>query len=348
MGYLNRQSPAERDRLASFRKDKYWIEWKSTINPRNTSYESGLFLLLGKLCLTPTELIAEAQVPANGLSKKVKLAFAQFNGQYSPGARNVILSALRNFLRLNDIELPLIGFKIHSFPVVKPFLSWSDAERIISKANPEYQDCYRLMIWGLDDQRFIELNTDVQRIQEIKRQMDDQASQWIRIDIPKGRKLSPPYYLIVPRAVAVLLPVLRRNSEPIASKQRIIGHWNTAARRAGFTFKRFGPHNLRSVFRSEATRRGLNPVIAEFQLGHQPDPLNYQRLNQDLKWVLGEFEKAWRTEPLVTESQLKSQTKQIEDLQAEVKVLHDILRARGASDLEKIKEVGRSRSVFKG
>lgn len=116
MGYLNRQSPAERIRLASFRKDKYWIEWKSTINPRNTSYESGLFLLLGKLGRTPTELIAEAQSPANGLSKRVKLAFAQLNGQYSPGARNVILSALRNFLRLNDIELPLIGFKIHSFP----------------------------------------------------------------------------------------------------------------------------------------------------------------------------------------------------------------------------------------
>lgn len=193
---------------------------------------------------------------------------------------------------------------------MKPFLSWSDAERIISKANPEYQDCYRLMIWGLDDQRFIELNTDAQRIQDIKRQMENQAVQWIKVDIPKGRKQSPPYYLIVPRNVAALLPVLRRNGEPIASKQRIIGHWKTAALRAGFTFKRFGPHNLRSVFRSEATRRGLNPVIAEFQLGHRPDPLNYQRLNQDLKWVLGEFEKAWRTEPLVTEAQFQNQTEQ--------------------------------------
>jgi hypothetical protein len=325
MGYLNRLHPDERIRLDSFRNDKYWIEWKSTLNPSNTSYESTLFLLLGKLGLSPSELIAEAQNPANGLSKKVKLAFAQLNGQYSAGARNVILSALRNFLRLNDIELPLVGLKVHRFPVVKPFLGWLDAERIISKANPEYQDCFRVMIWGLDDQRFIELNTDAKRIQEIKRQLDNQAAQWIKIEIPKGRKQSPPYYLLVPRNVAALLPVLHRDGTPIGKKGRMIVHWNTAARRAGFNIRRFGPHQLRSVFRSEATRRKLDPVIAEFQLGHQPDPLNYQRLNQDLKWVLGEFEKAWRTEPLVTETQLADRDKRLEKLEAENEVLRKSL-----------------------
>jgi hypothetical protein len=172
------------------------------------------------------------------------------------------------------------------------------------------------MLWGgLDDQRFVEINSDESRISIIKKQLDNQAAQWVKIDIPKGRKQSPPYYVIVPRNVAALLPVLRANRKPVVSRQRLIIHWNTGLRRAGFEYKRFGPHTLRSVFRSEATRRGLNPIIAEFQLGHRPDPLNYQRLNQDLKWVLSEFDKAWQTQQAATTDDLKERDGKIERLE---------------------------------
>jgi hypothetical protein len=279
-------------------------------------------MLLGKLGLNPTELIQRASSDNGGtkeLGKQIKIVFAQLASQYTAGARNVTLAALRSFLRLNEIELPLIGLRIQRFPTIKPFLSWSDAERIISKTNPEYRDCYTVMLWGgLDDQRFVDLNGDPDAIAEIKKQLGNEAAQWIRINIAKGRKQSPPYYVIVPRKVASLLPILRANGEPVASRQRLIIHWNTGLHRAGFTYKRFGPHNLRSAFKSEATRRGLNPVISEFQLGHRPDPLNYQRLNQDLKWVLSEFEKAWQTQPLATEAALSERDRKIEKLESDL------------------------------
>jgi len=286
-------------------------------------------MLLGRLRLTPAELIERASSDNGGtkqLSKDIKIVFAQLTSQYTAGSRNVALAALRAFLRFNEIELPLTGLRIQRFPTVKPFLSWSEAERIISKTSPEYHDCYTVMLWGgLDDTRFLELNADSARIADVKKQLANEAAQWIKIDIPKGRKQSPPYYVVVPRKVASLLPVLRADGKPVGSRQRLIIHWNVAVRRAGLTHKRFGPHTLRSAFKSEATRRGLNPVISEFQLGHRPDPLNYQRLNQDLKWVIGEFEKAWQAEPLVTESALGERDLKIEKLEGDIAALKGII-----------------------
>jgi len=291
-------------------------------------------MLCGRLGVNPTELVQRASSDNGGtkeLSKQIKILFAQLTDRYSAGARNVALAALRSFLRLNEIDLPLIGLRIQRFPKIKPFLSWTDAEKIISKTHPEYRDCYTVMLWGgLDDQRFIELNTDEARIADIKKQLTNEAAQWIKVDIPKGRKQSPPYYVMIPRNVASLLPVLHRNGKPIASKQRLIIHWNTGLRRVGFNYKRFGPHTLRSVFRSEATRRGLNPVIAEFQLGHRPDPLNYQRLNQDMKWVLGEFEKAWQTQTLATEAEVQSVKKELAERDAKIERLEAQVNELGA------------------
>jgi hypothetical protein len=63
----------------------------------------------------------------------------------------------------------------------------------------------------------------------------------------------------------------------------------------------------------------------QHQLGHVVDSLHYQRIQQDTQWAIGEFRKAWQTEQLVTESDLRTrdqtvqaQAKRIEQLESKL------------------------------
>jgi len=301
MGHFRNISPDERRRLDEFRQEKLWREWISTLHPNTKkSYESGLFTLLGRLQLKPSEAVQLAGNPETqkDLSKQIKIVFAQLAQRYSYSARNIMFASFKNFLALNEIELPLVGFKIKLERKVKPLFTWEDAERTISKASIEYQPIYRLMLHSaLDIERFVQLNVDTVRLTEIKRQLDDERRDWIRMDVPKGRKSSPPFYSLVPREVAELLPILDQQGKPITSKNSIHYHWQNALKRAGFTYKHFGPHNLRSAWTGEATRRKLEPVVREHQMGHMVDGENYQRMQQDEAWVTEEFRRAWATQP---------------------------------------------------
>jgi integrase len=322
MGYLGNISPDERRRLDQFRSQKVWKEWISTLHPNTKKgYESGLFTLLGRLQLKPSELVQLAGNPETqkDLSKRVKIVFAQLAQKYSYSARNSMFASFKNFLALNEIALPLLGFKIKLERKVKPLFTWEDAERTISKASIEFQPIYRLMLWSaLDIERFVQVNRDAERLSDIKRQIADERRDWIRIDVPKGRKSSPPFYTLVPRDIAKLLPTLDQQGKPITNKNSIHYHWGNALKRAGFQFKHFGPHNLRSAWMGEATRRKLEPVVREHQLGHMVDSENYQRLQQDETFVTEQFRKAWATEQAATTHDLKERDGKIERLEGEV------------------------------
>lgn len=318
MGHFRNISPDERRRLDEFRQERLWREWISTLHPNTRkSYESALFKLLGRLQLTPKQLVDLAGNPETqkDLSKRVKIVFAQLIQGYSYSARNIMLASFNNYLALNEFVVPLTGFKLRVERKVKPLFTWEDAERTISKASIEYQPIYRLMLHSaLDIERFVQLNVDTVRLTEIKRQLDDERRDWIRIDVPKGRKSSPPFYSLVPREIAKLLPVLDQQGKPITSKNSIHYAWQNALKRAGFTYKHFGPHNLRSAWTGEATRRKLEPVVREHQMGHMVDGENYQRMQQDEAWVTEEFRRAWETQQAATSDELRSRDKEIADL----------------------------------
>lgn len=331
-------TPQERQRLKAFREDKYWKEWRATLH-KNNSYQSHLFGLLGptRLNLTPSHLIEQAKSSetVKDLSKRVKIVFAQMKSEYDPATLRIFLSALRNFLALNELVLPLIGFKIEIPRKVKPFMSWTEAEKVISLSNVEYQNIFRVMAWGMDPERFVQLNRDKKRLDAIRTQLRDESKDWIRVDVPAGRKRSAPFYLLIPRSTAELLPVLDQHGHPIISKDNITRAWRNGLRRAGFDYEQYGPHNLRSVWMSEATRRKLDPILREFQLGHTVDDRNYQRLTQDEKWVTEQFRIAWQTRILATEADVESVKKGlgerdalIEDLKTRLQRLESISTER--------------------
>ena len=273
---------------------------------------------MGRLQLKPSEAVQLAGNPETqkDLSKQVKIVFAQLAQRYSYSARNIMFASFKNFLALNEIELPLVGFKIKLERKVKPLFTWEDAERTISKASIEYQPIYRFMLWSaFDIERFVQINRDQERLPNIKRQLDDERKEWIRIDVPKGRKSSPPFYALVPREIAKLLPVLDQQGKPITSKNSIHYHWQNALRRAGFNFVHFGPHNLRSAWTGEATRRKLEPVVREHQMGHMVDGENYQRMQQDEAWVTEQFRRAWETQQVATIGEVETLREQVDRLQ---------------------------------
>ena len=326
MGYRENISPDERRRLDAFRQDKYWSEWLATLHPNTRgTYESHLFNLLGHLKVMPTELIQRASGD-NGttkdLSKQVKIVFAELAKTYSSSARNNALAALRNLLALNEIVLPLTGLKIPVQRHVKPLMTWIEAERVIDRCHIEYQPVFRFLLWaGMDRERFSQLNGDAKRIEAVKQLLKDPTRDWIKIDVPKGRKSAPGFYSLVPRGIAEILPVLDQTGRPIVSKNNINNAWRNGMQRAGFNdsqYVRFGAHNLRSVWLSEAQRRKLDPVLMQHQLGHIVDSMNYQRIQQDTAWAIGEFRKAWATQQAATTHDLRDRDVRIGELESKL------------------------------
>lgn len=338
MGFFRNISPDDQKILEEFRADQAWNQWSRTLHPLTLkTYESVFFKFMKGMKLKPTELRDRADKDPRETSKLVKLRFAELEKEGKTKAlRSVSKSALQSFLAFHEVALPLTGLKINGHKRRKPFMSWEDGLRIIGLANVEYQPVYKFLLWSaLDVERFTKLNQDQTRLSKIKRQLQDQSLDWIKIDVPEGRKRSPAFFVMVPREIAALLPILDQSSKPIISKQNIFHNWVLARNRAGFSdLTRIGPHNLRSVWISEAARRKLDPIVCEHQLGHIVDDKNYQRLQDDEAWVLGEFREAWATKPAATKEQVEKENRElsvrldqqgelIDQLQFAIKMLQD-------------------------
>jgi len=336
MGFYGNITPEDHKILEDFRADKAWNEWRKTMHPlTRKTYESVFFKFLKGMKLTPSQLRDRADKEPRETSKLVKLRFAELKQEgKSKALRDVSKSALQSFLAFHEVALPLTGLKIDGHKRRKPFMSWEDGLRIISLANVEYQPVYRFMLWSaMDVERFVQLNQDQTRLSSVKRQLRDQGQDWIKIEVPEGRKQSPAFFVMVPRDIAALLPVLDQSGKPIIGKQNIFHNWVLARNRAGFSeLKRIGPHNLRSVWISEAARRKLDPIVCEHQLGHTVDDKNYQRLQNDEAWVLGEFRQAWATQPAATRQQMEKENEELRASLRETQKQVDALKAQSTGE----------------
>jgi hypothetical protein len=326
-----------KEKLAEFKKDPKVKQWIQSLHPNSVSgYQSGLFAICKGLGLTGTQFLKEAETDPKGTSIKVKSLIKSLNGQFSQVTLGYRIAAMNNFLDFHETDrLPLAGLRIkRARPAVHPLLKWEDAEKIISLAPVAYQPVYRLMLWGIDAQRFVDLNQDKARLKAIKQQLEDPQKDFIKITVNGRKSNANPYYLLVPRTVASYLPIRKVKGQPIIGKHNIQMNWRTALLRAGLPFdKTHGAHNLRSCWLTEATRRGLDPVLREFQLGHQVDGLNYQRVMQDEVWVLEQHRKAWQIQPAATKQELTTTKQQVTALQEENKLLKETLIQQVADEL---------------
>jgi integrase len=335
LGFYRNITPEGQKILNDFRADESWNQWSKTLHPLTLkTYASCFFRFLEGMHLTPTELRDRADKDPRETSKLVKMRFAELEKEgRSKAVRNVTKSALQSFLAFHEVALPLTGLKINVHKRRKPFMSWEDGLRIIGLANAEYSPVYKFLLWSaLDVERFRQLNGDQARLSKIKRQLQDESLDWIKIDVPEGRKQSPAFFVMVPREIAALLPILDQSGKPIVNKQNIFHNWVTARNRAGFSeLTRIGPHNLRSVWISEAARRKLDPIVCEHQLGHIVDDKNYQRLQDDEAWVLGEFRQAWSTKPAATLEEQRELSERLNEQQRLIGTQAELIQTLSAA-----------------
>jgi hypothetical protein len=319
--------------LAKFVQDSKVSDWLKNLHPNSRSpYKSALFILCQGLNVTGSELLHQCETNAKEMSIRVKSLIKSLNGTVKQSTLAYRLAAMKNFLDFYEVEpLPLAGLRIKAGRAeAHPQLKWADAERIISLAPSAYQPVYRLMMWGLDAERFTQLNNDEKVLANVKEQLKDRDQPFIRIPAVNGRKgNASPYYVMVPRAVAEYLPIRKVKGRTNITKYSIQDNWRTALLRAGLPIDRkHGAHNLRSAWMDEATYRGLDAVLREFQLGHSVDPLNYSRVTKDLDWVMEQFVNAWRVKPTATKEELAARDQKIRELQQQI---DDLKAGRGLS-----------------
>jgi hypothetical protein len=307
----------------NFRSDSKVQEWLASLyRSTKVSYESDLYRLCKVgLNLTGSQFLQAAESDPKEVSRKVKTYLKQIEQQYNGMNAARCKAAMVSFLNFYEVSLPLTGLKLRRGRArPHPYLSWEEATRIISLTDASYQPVFKLMQWAIDAERFIEINNDEQTLNEIKEQLKDRKRDFVKINVAKRKTNPNPYYILVPRELATYLPVRTVRNEPLKAKWNIHHQWRMALKRANLPVDgKHGAHNLRSCWLTEATKRGLDPVLREFQLGHEVDDLNYQRVSLDEKYVLDKFREAWQY--TTAEVAVEHQQHTIEDLQAQIKKL---------------------------
>jgi len=337
------------EELQQFRKDPKVKTWESSLHPKTKSgYTSNLYHIVRVgLGLTGSEFLRVAEQNPKETSIKVKANVKSLNGQLSNNTLLKRVASMQNFLDFFEVErLPLSGLRIKTIRAVpRPLLSWHEAERIIKLADAAYQPVYRFMLWGLDAERFVQLNTDKQALQEVKELLENPTNDFIEIPIHRRKEQGGPYYILTPRELAENLPVRKIAATPIDNVWTIQFNWRVALKRAGYpTNKKYGAHNLRSYWKTEALKRGLPEELRQFQLGHTVDEMNYQRIFQDKKWVLEQFRKAWEIKPVATKEELEQRDKKIAELEGVKGVTLQLLQ----EDIQELDEQIKTRESVTG
>lgn len=235
-----------------------------------------------------------------------------------------LLSVIRSFFKHNRAKLPSDeNYEIRSEkPKVVGVLKLEEIRDVCIASKPNYRAIFLSMTFGgmgLEEFEYWNLNG----FESTKRQID-QGENLIEIDLP-GRKRNRnklPYYTLIGgdalKAVRSYIdshrPSLDEEGKPVnaifvnqygepVSKNALYRYWMRHLRRLGIEApkKKGGeksyrtgrnPHEIRDVFRSQWSKSGVNPNIAEFMMGHTVDKNFYDKSYRDRDWVKRQYRKA--------------------------------------------------------
>ena len=270
---------------------------------------------------TPDELV-EFQIEASGRERYRILDVVQsyvntVKGRH--GTKVKVYSTIRSFFMHNRAELPRDGsFHIRGDkPKVVGNLKPEEIRQIILSSNECYRAIFLCMFQGaIDRESFIWWNN--YGWPKLKEALKGD-SEVIRIDLPgrkNARNLRPYYTFIGPDAIDALrkwIPLRAKEASAIftdqlgkpVSSNAVKQYWDRHLRRLGLVKRvhtgkgrgggvRYGknPHEMRDVFRSLWEKSSAKPSVAEFLMGHEVDPLEYNKAFKDEGWVRREYLKA--------------------------------------------------------
>ena len=279
----------------------------------------------------------------------VQIYVSSINGRH--GYKLKIYSTIRSFFKHNRAELPSdSSFYINGDkPKVVGTLEPDEIRQIVLSSNPTYQAIFLCMLqggMGREEFNWWNLNGWPQLSKDILKN-----PEIIRIDLPGRKRMRNirPYYTFIghdaikvirnwlphrpPDAVSIFTD---QHGNPV-SKHAVKQYWDrhlvklgiVNLRRNGEPGTRYGknPHEMRDVFRSLWEKSPAKLSVAEYLMGHQVDPLEYNKAFRDEKWTRREYRKALpflnilssaRPFGQVDEDIVESQARKIHDLDAEV------------------------------
>lgn len=286
--------------------------------------------------------------------------------KYRSSTIGYIYSTLRSFFAHNRCGLPRdIGFTmVGEVPPVEGDLTTDEIREVIHHVNPVYKAAFlSIFQGGMDQQSFTYWNENGYK--DLVKQLEKDPKA-IRIRFPRRpkvrRKIEQPFHTYVGtdgidyiRKWLDIRPDINRARDddgifvdkettviftnqikhPV-TKQMLDVHWRDALfklgiikkKRAGYSGNRYGKnlHEMRDVFRSVWEKTSANKNVAEFMMGHQVDPLHYNKACRDMEWTESEYLKAlpWLNimsgggEMKAVKDELTEKNAQIEELKAEI------------------------------
>lgn len=338
--WLSRLSPNTHG--ATLRCFKMWMKW---VKQSKTKFAKS----------TPDELIMYQQQSDNGsrfeiLDGIVQPFVASKKGRV--GYKVKLYTTIRSFFAHNRAELPKDpGFNLRpEVEKVRGTLTVEELRQIILSCKPAYQAMFLCMFqgaMGLEEITYWNQNG----WESLKQQLDEKVKP-VRVDLPgrkKARNVRPYHTYIGTDAITALRNYVDnhrpKNSKVIfpnrfgraISKNALYLYWLRHLRKLGLVSlpvegvknHRTGknPHELRDLFRSQWEKSPASGTAAEYFMGHNIDPLEYNKAYRDQVWTRKEYLNA---EPLlniissdrpygkVSEDKVTAQENRIAELEAEL------------------------------
>lgn len=307
--WLSRLSPnTYKTNLRTF---KLWMKW---VRQSDTKFAES----------TPDDLIEYQREVDNGsrfdiLDIIVQPFINQKRGRI--GYKVKLYTTARSFFAHNRAELPKDpGFNLRpEVEKVRGTLTVEEVRKIVLSCKPAYQAMFLSMLqgaMGLEEITYWNQNG----WESLKQQLDDNVHP-IKVDLPgrkKARNVRSYHTYIGGDAIEALRNYVD-NHRPedskvifpnrfgrAISKNALYLYWLRHLRKLGLVpppvkgekSHRTGknPHELRDVFRSQWEKSPAKGSIAEFLMGHNIDPLEYNKAYRDETWTRKEYLKA---EPLL-------------------------------------------------
>jgi hypothetical protein len=234
--------------------------------------------------------------------------------------------ALRSLLQFHEINLTINGKIKVRRTRHKAELTWEDAERIIQETDEPYRTIFNFMKWsGLGEDEIME----VQGSLEIQRKIEDQRkndNRYIKIRLSPRKSNLDEFFTLAPKAFTPQFPLCTKTYKDRGRKlidpHDLQNVWRRAAKKVGLWHEGLGPHQLRSVFKSECGRSEVAYAVSEFCMGHGGgDQYGYARETLDEEYMAKQLSKLWDHSAPATNGEVTSLRTENQELREKLEAL---------------------------
>lgn len=275
--------------------------------------------------LTPDEVLEKVKAELKNGDYDTYNSLINATANFTERGRYIATFALRAFLKKNSLwNLPPTGLTEPTRVKEMTSLTWDQALAISGAASKPYNLVFKMMVhvgWGAGE--FLKFNT-AQNWQHIKDELGNgNGQEYVRVEMPRGRKKNrKPFYSLIPvgllkeiLASGIQIPITashgyaldqnHKRTNKVAGIPLDMAHhgsarlylekaFATALKRAPITVTgKPTPHELRDTFRTRAQRMACEGTVAEFAMGHEIDPLGYNKIYVDEAYVWENLKKIY-------------------------------------------------------